>query len=95
MFAKLLYAVTKLLTFIFYRPTYGKSCLSSGFILSGRYISQNYLGAMAICRCYGAPDLFVTFTCNPKWGDVADVLRFNPGLIQNLKKIVSYLLSAL
>jgi hypothetical protein len=58
--------------------TYGKSCLSSGFILSGRYILLNYQDAMAICCCYGAPDLFVTFTCNPKWGEVADVLRFDP-----------------
>jgi len=23
--------------------------------------------AMTYVRCYGSPDLFVTFTCNPKW----------------------------
>ena len=34
---------------------------------------------MAICRSYGAPDLFVTFTSNPKWDEVADALRFEPG----------------
>ena len=31
------------------------------------YRAQNYQDAMAICRWAGYPDLFVTFTCNPKW----------------------------
>ena len=56
-----------------------KVVLPSGFIGSKRYMAQNYQDAMAICRCYGAPDLFVTFTCNPKWDEVADALRFEPG----------------
>ncbi|KAM0910887.1 hypothetical protein ACQ4PT_013858 [Festuca glaucescens] len=55
--------------------------LPSGFIGSRRYMAQNYQDAMAICRCYGAPDLFVTFTCNPKWDEIADALRFEPGQI--------------
>lgn len=42
-------------------------------------MAQNYQDAMAICRSYGAPDLFVTFTCNPKWDEIADALRFEPG----------------
>lgn len=25
---------------------------------------------MAICRCVGYPDLFLTFTCNPKWPEI-------------------------
>lgn len=25
---------------------------------------------MAICRCVGYPDLFITFTCNPKWPEI-------------------------
>lgn len=39
--------------------------------------------AMAICRliCYGPPDLFVTFTCNPKWDEIADALRFESGQV--------------
>ncbi|AQK60406.1 putative replication protein [Zea mays] len=30
-------------------------------------------------RVYGPPDLFVTFTCNPKWKEIVDVLHFEPG----------------
>ena len=26
---------------------------------------------MAICRSVGYPDLFITFTCNPKWPKIA------------------------
>ena len=40
---------------------------------------MNYQDAMAICRVYGPPDLFLTFTCNPKWREIADALRFEPG----------------
>ena len=42
-------------------------------------MAQNYQDAMAICREYGAPDLFVTFTCNPKWDEIAEALRQEPG----------------
>ncbi len=31
---------------------------------------QNYQDAMSICRFYGYPDLFITFTCNPKWPEI-------------------------
>lgn len=31
---------------------------------------QNYQHAMAICRWAGYPDLFITFTCNPKWPEI-------------------------
>jgi hypothetical protein len=34
---------------------------------------------MAICRVCGPPDLFVTFTCNTKWREIADALRYEPG----------------
>ncbi|XP_031270989.1 uncharacterized protein LOC116129381 [Pistacia vera] len=34
---------------------------------SPRYHVQNYQDAMAIFRCYGYPDIFLTFTSNPKW----------------------------
>ncbi|GKC38416.1 retrotransposon protein, putative, unclassified [Tanacetum coccineum] len=33
-----------------------------------RYMMQNYQDAMALCRAYGNPDLFITFTSNPKGG---------------------------
>ncbi|WVZ82292.1 hypothetical protein U9M48_029572 [Paspalum notatum var. saurae] len=44
-----------------------------------RYHVMNYQDAMAICRVYGPPDLFVTFTCNTKWREIVDALRFEPG----------------
>ncbi|XP_070018011.1 uncharacterized protein [Nicotiana sylvestris] len=41
--------------------------LSSSFTGGARYMLQNYQDAMAICKWAGYPDLFITFTCNPKW----------------------------
>jgi len=38
----------------------------------------NYQDAMAICRVYGPPDLFVAFTCNTKWREIADALQYEP-----------------
>uniref|UniRef100_A0A453CC78 ATP-dependent DNA helicase n=1 Tax=Aegilops tauschii subsp. strangulata TaxID=200361 RepID=A0A453CC78_AEGTS len=32
--------------------------------------------AMAICRWAGYPDLFITFTCNPKWPEIQIMLDF-------------------
>ncbi|XP_071719195.1 uncharacterized protein [Rutidosis leptorrhynchoides] len=47
--------------------------LPASFTGGARYLQQNYLDAMAIVRAYGHPDLFITFTCNPKW---QEILRF-------------------
>ncbi|XP_066310854.1 uncharacterized protein [Miscanthus floridulus] len=43
-----------------------------------RYMIQNYHGGIAICREYGPPDFFVTFTCNPKWLEISEAI-FEPG----------------
>uniref|UniRef100_A0A803PB99 ATP-dependent DNA helicase n=1 Tax=Cannabis sativa TaxID=3483 RepID=A0A803PB99_CANSA len=40
-----------------------------------RYRAQNYQDAMAICKWAGYPDLFLTFTCNPKWPEIKDMLN--------------------
>ena len=53
--------------------------LPSSFTGSRRYMIQNYQDAMAICRWVGYPDLFITFTCNPKWPEVAAFLQSIPG----------------
>ena len=45
--------------------------LPSSFTGSPRYMMQNYLDAMTICKVYGYPDLFITFTCNPNWPEIA------------------------
>ncbi|GJT72009.1 DNA helicase PIF1, ATP-dependent [Tanacetum coccineum] len=39
----------------------------------------NYKDAMALCRAYGNPDLFITFTSNPKWVEISDMLALIPG----------------
>jgi hypothetical protein len=40
---------------------------------------QNYQDGMAICRVFGAPDLFITFTCNPKWDEITEALLMELG----------------
>ena len=30
---------------------------------------------MAMCKFYGYPDLFITFTCNPKWPEITRFLK--------------------
>lgn len=47
-----------------------KIILPSSFIGSPRHMQQMYQDAMAIVRRFGKPDLFITFTCNPKWPDI-------------------------
>ena len=51
--------------------------LPSSFQGSPRHMHEMYQDAMAIIRKRGKPDLFVTFTCNPKWREISDEL--NPG----------------
>ena len=35
-----------------------------------RYMVQNYHDGIAICRVFGPPDFFVTFTCNSNWPEM-------------------------
>lgn len=53
--------------------------LPASFTGGRRYMYQNYQDVVAICRAYGAPDIFTTFTCNPKWQEIEDALQFEPG----------------
>lgn len=48
--------------------------LPPSFTGSPRYMMQNYQDAMAICRSLGNPDLFITFTANPKWPEIQYML---------------------
>ena len=34
-------------------------------------MKQGYQDAMALCGKYGNPTFFLTFTCNPKWQEIA------------------------
>ncbi|KAL0319969.1 UNVERIFIED_CONTAM: hypothetical protein Sradi_5258400 [Sesamum radiatum] len=53
--------------------------LPSSFTGGPRYMVQNYQDAMAICRYYGPPDIFLTFTCNPKWSEIQTFVDLIPG----------------
>ncbi|KAI5593278.1 hypothetical protein BDE02_03G003900 [Populus trichocarpa] len=48
----------------------GKIIVPSSLTGSPRYMINNYQDAMAICRAYGNPDLFITFTCNVNWPEI-------------------------
>ncbi|XP_048634098.1 uncharacterized protein LOC106404100 [Brassica napus] len=45
--------------------------IPSSFTGGPRYMHQMYLDAMTICKYFGFPDLFITFTCNPKWPELS------------------------
>ena len=44
-----------------------------------RYMIQNFHDVVAITRVYGVTDIFLTFTCNPKWPEIGEALRFERG----------------
>ena len=48
--------------------------LPSSFTGGARYQHQLYQDAMGIVCCYGKPDVFITFTCNPRWKEITDEL---------------------
>jgi hypothetical protein len=56
-----------------------KTVLPASHTGGRRYMIQNYHDGIAICRTYGPPDFFTTFTCNPKWPEIAGALTFEPG----------------
>jgi len=51
--------------------------LPSSFIGSPKNMMQNYQDAMALVRKFGKSDLFITFTCNPAWPEIADSIQFH------------------
>ncbi|XP_042027196.1 uncharacterized protein LOC121774371 [Salvia splendens] len=54
---------------------HGKRIILPSSVVGGaRYMIQNYQDAMAICRWFGYPNLFITFTCNPKWPEIVRFL---------------------
>ncbi|XP_021991362.1 uncharacterized protein LOC110888130 [Helianthus annuus] len=53
--------------------------LPATFTGSPRYMIQNYQDTMALCCTFGNPDLFVTFTANPKWPEIEDMVSLIPG----------------
>ncbi|RIA05770.1 hypothetical protein BRARA_K01203 [Brassica rapa] len=49
--------------------------LPATFTGGPRYMKNLYLDAMTICKHFGFPDLFITFTCNPKWPEITRHLK--------------------
>ncbi|GFR79208.1 ATP-dependent DNA helicase pif1 [Elysia marginata] len=41
---------------------------------SPRFYAESFQNATAIVRSFGKPDLFITFTCNPKWVEITSAL---------------------
>ncbi|XP_033133939.1 uncharacterized protein LOC103833495 [Brassica rapa] len=48
--------------------------LPPSFTGGPRYLVEKYHDAMAICREYGNPDLFITMTANPNWKEIKEHL---------------------
>ncbi|XP_074277057.1 uncharacterized protein LOC141600710 [Silene latifolia] len=44
--------------------------IPSSFPGGDKWKKVNYLDTMTICKWFGYPDLFITFTCNPKWPEI-------------------------
>lgn len=44
--------------------------LPSSFVGSAKWYHMLYLDALTLPQRYHAPDLFITFTCNPKWIEI-------------------------
>ncbi|GJR31490.1 replication protein A 70 kDa DNA-binding subunit C-like protein [Tanacetum coccineum] len=41
--------------------------------------TRDVIDAMALCRAYDNLDLFITFTSNPKWPEISEMLAYFPG----------------
>lgn len=48
--------------------------LPGSFTGGPRCMQGLYHDAMAVVRKYGKPDLFLTFTCNPKWKEIQEAV---------------------
>ena len=49
--------------------------LPSTFLGSPRNMLQNFQDAMTIVSRFGKPDIFLTFTCNPRWTEITSELK--------------------
>jgi hypothetical protein len=67
--------------------------LPSSFGGSPRHMQHNFQDAMAVTSELGRPDLFVTFTCNPKCPDILNALRpgqtasYRPDIVSRVFKL--------
>ncbi|KAK9072558.1 hypothetical protein SSX86_008992 [Deinandra increscens subsp. villosa] len=67
-----------------------RTFLPSSFTGGPRYMYKHYQDALAICRVYGNPQYFITFTCNVKWPEIQRYMSRYPMLkAQDKPEIVS------
>jgi len=59
--------------------------LPASFAGRPRYMRLHFLDAMAICNQMGYPDFFITFTCNPNWSEIHEVLAQQTGQHANYR----------
>ncbi|XP_048561814.1 uncharacterized protein LOC125542723 isoform X2 [Triticum urartu] len=52
-----------------------RTIVPSSHIGGRRYFHENFHDGLAVCRVHGAPDIFTTFTCNPKWPEITSALE--------------------
>ncbi|XP_026419934.1 uncharacterized protein LOC113315906 [Papaver somniferum] len=57
----------------------GRVILPSSFTGGPRYMIQHYQDAIALCRELGPTDLFITFTCNRNWPEIAEAIKMFHG----------------
>lgn len=51
---------------------------------------KHYHDALAICRVYGNPQYFITFTCNVRWPEITRFMDLHGmGTVQNRPDIVA------
>jgi Helitron helicase-like domain at N-terminus len=58
-----------------YIPDHQNIYLSSSFLGSNRWASEQISDSLAIAAAYGPPTFFVTFTCNANWPKIRNQLR--------------------
>ena len=67
--------------------------LPSSFVGGPHFRSKLYQDNMAMVRKFGRPDLFITFTCNPKWEEIKSELQSfqspsdRPGLVTRVFRL--------
>ncbi|XP_074374699.1 uncharacterized protein LOC141715116 [Apium graveolens] len=54
--------------------------LPASFTGSQRYMSQYFKDSLTICRAIGHPSFFLTMTCNSKWPEIQEMLKFLPNV---------------
>lgn len=52
--------------------------LPASFVGSARYMHQNFLDSLAVCRNIGYPTIFLTMTCNSLWDEIRQMMAFIP-----------------